>query len=430
MKIVELRASNFARLSAVEIRPDGAVVPIIGKNSAGKTSVLRAIWTALEGKAAAPARPIHEGAERAVIKLDLGELVVTRTFSRGKHGDITTDLTVVDASRGKIGKTPQAVLDALLGDLTFDPLAFAKLPSKDQVARLRALVPGIDFDAIEREREDTFDARTACNRLAKEKRTLADGIQLPAGPEPEAVDLSGLTARLQAANASNAQVGQMRANVASRRSEAERLRDAAEEWRSDAARLIQKAEDAERIATSTEAEAERVEKTIPAPADTTKIAEQIAAAGQTSRVRRLFEDRRAHEAAAAAHEEQSGNLTAVIGNLDTAVRDAVAKAKLPAGLSFGEGAVLLNGAPFVDAGTAEKIVASLEVGMALNPSLRVLLVDEGSELDVEHLALVAQIAEKNNFQVWICKVAEGEQTVGFRIEDGRVAARQSKEAAE
>ena len=47
MRIISLAASNFARLRAVEIRPTGALVPIVGRNDQGKSSVLKAIWTAL-----------------------------------------------------------------------------------------------------------------------------------------------------------------------------------------------------------------------------------------------------------------------------------------------------------------------------------------------------------------------------------------------
>ena len=43
MKILELRAENIKKLVAVEIKPDGNIVEITGKNGAGKTSVLDSI---------------------------------------------------------------------------------------------------------------------------------------------------------------------------------------------------------------------------------------------------------------------------------------------------------------------------------------------------------------------------------------------------
>lgn len=47
MKIIALQAENVKRLVAIEIRPDGNLVQITGKNGAGKTSVLDCIWWAL-----------------------------------------------------------------------------------------------------------------------------------------------------------------------------------------------------------------------------------------------------------------------------------------------------------------------------------------------------------------------------------------------
>ena len=49
MNIVKLRAENIKRIVAVEIEPDGALVQITGRNGAGKSSVLDAIWWALAG---------------------------------------------------------------------------------------------------------------------------------------------------------------------------------------------------------------------------------------------------------------------------------------------------------------------------------------------------------------------------------------------
>ena len=82
MKIVSLTAENVKKLVAVQIRPDGNLVQICGKNGQGKTSVLDSIWWALTGTSHIQAAPIRAGANQARIRLDLGDLVVTRTFRR------------------------------------------------------------------------------------------------------------------------------------------------------------------------------------------------------------------------------------------------------------------------------------------------------------------------------------------------------------
>ena len=44
MKIVRLTAENFKRLIAVEITPQGNVIQITGKNGAGKSSLMGAMF--------------------------------------------------------------------------------------------------------------------------------------------------------------------------------------------------------------------------------------------------------------------------------------------------------------------------------------------------------------------------------------------------
>src|SRR5580765_6365263 len=204
MRIIELRASNFARIVAVEIRPNGPVVPITGANDQGKSTMLRAIWTALEGRAVAPARPIRDGAEKAMMKLGLGPIAITRTFARGKHGDITTSLTVLDEDGAPVRKTPQALIDALLGDLSFDPLAFARLKPQDQFDRLRGLVPDVDFDALAVQRKKHFDERTDRNREMTVAAARLSAVVLPPGPEPAAVDVEAVFKAMHEAQQANA----------------------------------------------------------------------------------------------------------------------------------------------------------------------------------------------------------------------------------
>src|SRR5262249_42005553 len=100
LKIVAFEAENFKRLSVVAIRPNGDIVQITGRNAQGKTSVLDGIWAALKGKAAIQSKPIRSGAKDARIMLDLGELIVKRTFKARDDGDYTTSVTVESRDGG------------------------------------------------------------------------------------------------------------------------------------------------------------------------------------------------------------------------------------------------------------------------------------------------------------------------------------------
>ena len=71
MNIIELAVDNFLRLEAASIRPDGSLVVIAGPNGAGKSSLLDAMLAALKGDL--PDEPIRQGAEKAVVKVMLGD---------------------------------------------------------------------------------------------------------------------------------------------------------------------------------------------------------------------------------------------------------------------------------------------------------------------------------------------------------------------
>jgi len=127
-----LTAENVKRLVAVEISPTGNVQIIAGKNGAGKTSVLDSIWFALGGGPAAKGttKPIRDGQDSARVTLDLGELRVTRTWTGGKS------TLSVESAEGAVYGSPQKMLDALVGRLSFDPLAFAQQDERTQLASL------------------------------------------------------------------------------------------------------------------------------------------------------------------------------------------------------------------------------------------------------------------------------------------------------
>jgi hypothetical protein len=434
MKIIQLTAENIKRLVAVEIRPDGHLVQIAGKNGQGKTSVLDSIWWALAGAKHIQSAPIRKGASQARIKLDMGDIVVTRTFQRipEKEGEgFTTKLEVV----GKVKGSPQAMLDSLLDSLAFDPLAFARMDPKQQFETLRAFVPDVDFDEIAAHNSLDFASRKEKNKRAKEERILAAQITIPSNTPKERIDESALIAQLAAAGRQNGDLQmqverrkQTAETIERHRSDAARSRKRAEELRRESEAAEQRAVELEAIATSAE---ELLAKAapLPDPINTDDIQTQIAAAKQTNQLVARREEKAKHEALARFNEEEAQKLTDQIAKRDAAKLEAIEKAKLPIeSLTFGDGVVLLSGLPFDQASDAEQLKASCALAMAGNPQLRVIRVRDGSLLDEESLALLAEMAKERDYQVWIERVGSGE--VGFVLEDGHVMQRETAEVAQ
>jgi recombinational DNA repair ATPase RecF len=62
MKILQLEAENFLNLKAVSIDAStGRVITITGKNGAGKSNILNAMFYALAGKKGHAPEPIRRG---------------------------------------------------------------------------------------------------------------------------------------------------------------------------------------------------------------------------------------------------------------------------------------------------------------------------------------------------------------------------------
>jgi hypothetical protein len=119
-------------------------------------------------------------------------------------------------------------------------------------------------------------------------------------------------------------------------------------------------------------------------------------------------------------EAEAKRLDAEVTAVDRQKAEALLAAKFPVeGLGFGDTGVTLNGLPLEQASGAEQLRVSLAMGIALNPKLRVMLIRDGSLLDETSLALVGQMAERADMQVWIEMVAD-RGAAGVVIEDGMV----------
>ena len=435
MKIICLQAENIKRLVAIEIKPDGNIVQIVGKNGAGKSSVLDSLWWALAGAKHIQSVPIREGEDRAHIRLDLGEIIVTRTFKTSKKGEVTSGISVENAEGAKFG-SPQKMLDELLGELTFDPLAFSRMDAKEQFNTLRKFVPDVDFDQIEEDNKTDYGKRTDINRRAKEARTLADEIEVPAGLPDERVDDSRLVDKMEEAGNHNANIETRKANREARQNRANqkkdegvRLHERSSKLREEAKRVDEDASLALEEAAIIEREIDQAEP-LPKPIDISELRETIRNAGlvnkqieERERKKKLLQESKELEA-------KSNALTSMMEQREQGKRVAIAAVKLPVeGISFGYGEILLNDVPFEQASDAEQLRASVAMAMAMNPKLRVIRVRDGSLLDEDSMNMISEMADGNDFQIWIERV-DSSGKFGFVLEDGHLKDKDKKEEPE
>lgn len=425
LKIVSLQAENLKRLVAVRIDPKGNMVEIRGRNAQGKSSVLDAIWWALAGAANIQADPIRKGQERAVIKLDLGELIVTRTFTKQDDGGTRTSIAVENGDGARF-PSPQRMLDDLLGSLTFDPLAFARMKPKEQFDALKGFVPDVDFAQLEGLNRADFDKRTAVNRRVKELTAQAQAIAIPESVPAERVDEDAIVAEIAEVGQHNAQIERRKEGRAKVKADAEQDRKAAQFQRTEADRLRHEADHADSLAEGLERKAAEADEKLataeplPDPKDAAAIRLRLDAAKRTNATIDQAERRTALQADAKKAQAEADALTAGMEARDKAKVEAIAAAKLPVdGLGFGQDCITFNGLPFEQASDAERLRVSCAIAMASNPKLRVIRVRDGSLLDEDGMRLLGDMADKHDMQVWVESV-DSSGRVGIVLEDGHV----------
>lgn len=408
-RMIELQASNFMRLQAIDITPTDGLVIVEGRNAQGKSSVLDAIFYALAGGNAQRGRPeiIRHGERKATVKVTLTDgtqtVLITRTWS--KNNDPGT-LKVTDGN-GTPYPSPRAMLDGLINEACFDPLAYANAPAKDQLAGLLAVVDlPFDPDQLAAERQGLFDRRTEAKRELKRLDALVDSLPIPGPDVPdEEVSVAALAAQLAEANALELQHQQAGLVYTTAAAEVNRLKALLETARVD-------------LDTATRAQA-----ALPPLPDTALIAGQMATAEDTNTKVRARRQREATVLEARAAAKVADDLTAQLEAIDDRKAKALTEATMPLpGLGFDEHGVTYQGVPFSQASGAERLRVSAAMAIALNPTVRTMIVKDGPLLDDDGMALLAGIAEANNFQIIVERVwSAGQERTGVLIEDGQVA---------
>lgn len=403
MTIKNVRAENVKRLRLVEVRPEGFVVIISGRNAQGKTSLLDAIMFALGGGKALRGctRPIREGETRASVVLDLGEMVVTRSWTAKG-----TKLEVLAKDGSKI-KSPQTLLDKLIGPLSFDPRVFAELPAKERVAALLKVAEiTIDPAALDAKHAKVFEDRTAVNREVKELDARLKAMPMPAKDLPaKPVSFSDLLTELKEAQAMHT----------SAQAAAEHLA-ACERAVDEAGAVLDAAEAALTAAQEAKEELPEVLPNLAAIeaslADIEKINDGVRAAEKRMEVATLLTKAKCKSSAF------SEELLRIDGEKERGLREA----KMPIkGLGFDANGITFEGQSFEDASEAQRLRVSMAIAIAMNPTIRIVRIKDASLMDEECVALVAEMAEAAKCQVWLEMVRTDGQ-VCIVIEDGRIAA--------
>lgn len=394
MKILALEVENVKHLKVVSIEPDGSLVVVGGDNAAGKTCVLDSIEYALNGASSIPSTPIRKGQKKAHIVLDLGDIVVKRTFT-----EKGTNL-VVKNKDGATFASPQAMLDKLVGKLTFDPLEFSRMDSKKQAEVLKQLV-GLNFNKLDADYKKLFDKRTDVNRQGKTSKASLDTLTFHEGVPETEVSVTELSKQYLEAVSHNRDVMANKIQLADYERELENAKILVAELEEKIRNEKKKLKGEKKIAEeSIKTKMDNAEST------NTKIRENVSYKTTEVEVNKLRKQSKS----------LSDQMIAIIAKKEKDLSEAKFPIK---GLGVDGDEVTFSGIPFDQCSSAQQIKISVAMGLVMNPKLRILLIREGSLLDTNSLKIVAKMAEKADAQIWIERVSKGKEC-SIILEDGSI----------
>lgn len=399
------------------------------------SSALTALTMALAGKSGMndyPEIALRKGEKKGKVTIELtgetdeSKVTVELTLRQKPGGSIVEDFRVLD-SDGKKVTEPRQLLQRLFTLRAFDPLAFEKMKPKEKATLVQQML-GLDLSKFDLEHAKVFEKRTDLGRdgkrLAAQLAALKKHDDAPA-EEVKVVELMTELDKLQAEKNSRAEIGKLAHDLKVRRADLTRESEAIKQ---EIARLQKSlAETDEQIGVATKAESEALAKFDKLPDRTPDIAavkEKIAKADETNRKVRENADRERLEAEVNASRGEYQKLSDRLDKIQEERSEVVANAKWPMkGMELTEDGLLMDGLPFEQASTSQRIMASVKVGMMLNPKLRLLVCQHGSDLDNATLDALDAIVKEGNFQCVVEVVTRSqydEERCAVVIENGRV----------
>lgn len=446
MRVLTCQVHNVGRVKDISLDLAGHHLFIIGgKNGQGKTSGgINALLAALCGKKAMgtdyPDPLLRDGETEGSIRIQLsgheelheavGFTVDLRLQRNTRTGVVTESLVVTEADRKKVAgekaPAPRTFLKDLFDLKGFDPLVFDRMDRQGRRAMLMRLVD-LDLTDFQERREKIAEQRKDVGRDGTVLAAKFDSM-----PENEAgLELrtaTDLIAEIEAGTAANktrtdlAKAGLKHAEAAAATS---REVDKIDKQMAELALQRQALSDAWAKSLDSAREAnDALGATVVC--DLTEAKERLATVEEINALVRQNIDRQAVGEELKAVREKYAEFNKQIKDLEAEQDKAVAAAPWPIpGMSVDSQGVLLGGLAYEVASQSQRIVASAGIGAALNPKLRLLVSQHGSDLDLETMAQLESWLRENDFQMVIevvTRTEADEELCQVVIVDGEVKA--------
>jgi hypothetical protein len=421
LTIVELTAQNVTNLRAVRITPEKNVVVLSGANEAGKSNVLDVIQSLLEGLTLR--MPIRQGEERADATLDLGEIKIRKRWT--EKGDAIQVYSIRDDGKKDIKSSPQDFLNKLTGKMV-DPMKLFLL-LRDDPRKFRdvlAKLVGLDLTDLKQEELAIRDERKDVNDRVKAAIAQINVMSEPdpGTPDEEITfrdklnDLNRLREKKEVFEKAERYIASLNTGIFRRQTRIDEIDRELEALKKEKDSLIYQIKEHEQVRdekSATLPEKITQEQILAAQADIEKVEDQNKVIRQAIRYRKAVKE-------AEKARQESDALTTKLERIEQDKQTRIGACKFPVeGLSLTEDQVIFNGKPIEVASSGRQIRIFVKMAMAMSPSIKVLLIRDGSLLDKTGFADICAIAQEEGYQVWFEKTDESGQE-GIYIVNGEI----------
>lgn len=411
MHLNNISIQGFKALRSFSADLNGNSLSLRGRNGAGKSSVIEAIYVALTQKEI-PGVPVHREAVKASVKLGLSEgYTVTWTCTAGG-----TKSLKIENQDGLPFPKPAEFLRNLIGNITFDPFEFAEKTPAEQKKQLEDIL-GLDFSDLEAEKRKALDHKASVSRAKKfaedELEKLADVT------EAKEVDTTTLMAQREVLDGLRARRQQFTTRIAQLQEEEHTcltgISDANEELERLRARAL---ELKTKIIPGLEKDLEAKRTSIGAGGDALKaLDEEIASfpdvdgalrnSGEINRKAAAWKRKVSLRESYAKAEVDAEAATMEIAEIEKRRVARIAEAQFPIeGLSFSDTGLLFNGLPFDEKSQSKSTIIKVGCAIAIsqNPHLKLCRIKDGSLLDKASKEQILSLLAEHGFQTLIEEV--------------------------
>ena len=447
MKLLGFGIKNYRKIKAFEMTlGENGLYKIKGPNGQGKTSALKAVEFLLAGKRGS----VHEGEKSAEVVGHIKDKDQEWTIERDLTIDNKMTLKVSGSVSGKRDKAPQAFLDGLINELTFDPRPFVNKTATERV-KMYTEVMGLDFSVENKKIASLYEVRRSVGRKIKDIGNPEIPFELLSIEMP---DINALVnqrkEKLTKFQADLAKVHEFNREQDEKQNKIDKLVSTKETLctqRDDVSCRIYKIQkELEDLQKEKESLEGRIQKgsdliaacEIPQPAmiapflSTAEIDEKIAAA---EGLRDKIAERKSHEEKIAKKLELQKEYDELDKEIDALRRTKIEKAswvEAPVkGLELRIGddgeELYYHDRPSDDWAESEALRISAELCAAKRPDLRCIFIDGGESYDKKALESLHQWAVENDIQAIITIVDDISEDIEhddntFWIEDGELHA--------